>query len=793
MLNAIGRGRKVTVSCSSSLFSHPNKLLKDHLTNVAKIGSAEVLSKPLDNIGSYSIEELANIVELCGFCHDLGKSTDFFQRYLFALEPDKSHLRAMQETHHGLLSAIITYYSFRQCCDDEFLAYLSYLVVKRHHGNFRNVVDESKVTIKDLEILQIQAESIDGSVFANMVSELRCRGFKGEPSVKLIPNWIESFPDDMRRSRRQLRKLGNKRDVMPYMLLNFIFSVLIDADKSDAVFSRSIDRVCVNMNESIVDAYKSTFVSSNTQINNLRETAYREIIDTNIDIDKKIYSINLPTGLGKTLSSFAFALKLRRNIIEQKGYVPRIIYSLPFLSIIDQNGREYEKVLRSSGISTETGVLLKHHHLTDISYESKESEFDIKEAKLLIEGWNSEIIVTTFVQLFHTLMSNRNSTLRKFHRICGSIILLDEIQSVPTKYWGLLEELFKELAYEFGCYIIFITATDPYIIARDELVPLVDSEKYFANANLDRVVLRPILDRDMLLEEFIDFIEIEDDKRYLFVFNTINSAKKFYELLSKKVDKDEIVFLSTHVVPKERLSRIEDMKEKKYRYAVTTQLIEAGVDIDYDIVYRDFAPLDCINQAAGRCNREGKGKGDVYIVSLRDENRRFASYIYDSILLDITREILKGSDSIDERDFLELIDEYYDQVKDRKSYDESRKLLDAVYKMKYTSIDGSPCIADFRLINDDMYKIDIFIEIDDYAEQLWAMYIGLKDISEPIERRAKFDSFKADFYQYIISVPATVENFPVLNEGFGYINRFSKKDYYDPVTGYICEDQIFIW
>lgn len=775
----------VTASCSSRLYSHPNKLLSDHLINVATIASTELLNKPIKGFGSYSSEDLRRVIELCGFCHDIGKSTSYFQKYLFAFEHEKKRLKMMPETHHGLFSAIVTYYCVKQYCDDEFLAYISFLVVKRHHGNFRNVVDESKINMQDVKILRRQLDSIDFLKFDKMVDILCSRGFKGSLSADVFSGWIDNFPDEMRKYRCSLRRLGRKQSVMPYMLLNFLFSILIDADKCDAVFDRKIDRVYVDMDESIVETYKSTFSPSNSKINILRDKAYEEIVDTDVDLDERIYSINLPTGLGKTLSSFAFALKLRRKAIDKKGYVPRIIYSLPFLSIIEQNGKEYENILKSAELSIDTNILLKHHYLSDVYYDDGENEFDTQQAKFLIEGWNSEIIVTTFVQFFHTLMSNRNSVLRKFHKISGSIILLDEIQSIPIKYWDLMEELFKVLVYEFECYIVFITATDPYIMSEDEFIPLVDSEKYFKDKNLDRVVLKPFLDKDMSLEEFVEFVELKEDKSYLFVLNTINCAKKFYGLLKGRVDEDEIAFLSTHVVPKERLNRIQDIKNKKYKYAVTTQLIEAGVDIDYDVVYRDFAPLDSINQTAGRCNREGEGKGEVYIVSLRDENQRYANYIYDPVLLDITRNILKYKGSIEERTFLSLIQEYYAQVKNRKSYSESKKLLEAVYKMKYTSVDGSPCISNFRLIEDNVPRMDVFIELDDYAEQLWNMYKNLKNIKNPIERKAKFDSFKAEFYQYVISVSTTAAKFSALNEGIGYIDSFSKADYYDTITGYI--------
>ena len=598
-----------------------------------------------------------------------------------------------------------------------------------------------------------------------MISKISSNGFKGKLSAEILPEWLNNFPDEMRRLRRILRRLDRQEDIMPYVLLNFLFSILIDSDKTDAVFSRNINRAQLDLDENIVDLYKATFFIDKSKLDLLREEAYLDIVNTDININERIYSINLPTGMGKTLSSFAFALKLRNRIAKEKGYIPRIIYSLPFLSIIEQNGKVYEKVLENASIHAATNVLLKHHHLTDIYYDDGENEFDTHQAKFLIEGWNGEIIITTFVQFFHTLMTNRNSALRKFHKIAGSIVLLDEIQSIPVKYWMLLEYLFKILANYFECYFVFITATDPYIIDRTECTALTDTKKYFQSKELDRVLLKPLLGRDMTLEEFIDFLELEEDKNYLFVLNTINSAKQFYELLRARVGNSKITYLSTHVTPKERLSRIKEMKEKKYCFAVTTQLIEAGVDIDYDIVYRDFAPLDSINQTAGRCNREGEGKGEVYIVSLRDENRRYAEYVYDSVLLDITKGLLINRESIAEGEFFNLIEEYYRQVKGRKSFNESRQLLNAVYQLKYTSIDGSHSIADFKLIDENIPRIGVFVELDEYGEKLWKMYMELKEIENPVERKIKFDNFRAEFYQYVISVPVNVKNLPVIVEG----------------------------
>ena len=121
-----------------------------------------------------------------------------------------------------------------------------------------------------------------------------------------------------------------------------------------------------------------------------------------------------------------------------------------------------------------------------------------------------------------------------------------------------------------------------------------------------------------------------------------------------------------------------------------------------------MAPLDSINQAAGRCNRHGTSKGEIIVVSLKDERRAYASFIYDPVLLDITRRILSNKEFIEEKEFLQTIDEYYVQVQAKKSNDISRGILEAVYKMKYESVDDSTCIADFKLIKED-YPKSVFL------------------------------------------------------------------------------------
>ncbi|VVB92955.1 CRISPR-associated nuclease/helicase Cas3 [uncultured archaeon] len=781
---------------SSDLYSHPGRLLEDHLIGVANLSELFCQDKLFPEK-----EILKRLVRIIALSHDLGKSTTFFQNYLKAEEKEKIKLKNQPETRHGFFSAVCAYYLVKEYLDRTkgnagYYPFFAFEVVKRHHGNLRDLKDEVFFDEDDKILINNQLKNIKEENFIILTQHLFDAGLPIKLTKKIVSEWIDTFPGKLKEYKKPLRQ--DSGDASNYLLLNLLYSILLDSDKSDVVvreisyFERQTGSILAN----IVDRYKSKQSFQDSPINAIRESAYSEVINKDIDIEKKFYSINLPTGLGKTLISLSFALKLRElvNNKTQGKFVPRIIYALPFLSIIEQNSDVFEKVLKANGITPYSNILLKHHHLSEISYQiNKNEEFESDSAKIMIEGWNSEIIVTTFVQLFHTLLTNRNKNLRKFHRVNNSIIILDEIQSIPIKYWLLIKTIFKFLTEKLNVYVIFVTATEPLIIENKDMVSLVDRDKYFQKMN--RVKLKLSLDKDLTLEELYSTFKIEHCRRYLFIFNTISAAKKYYELA--KVDHKDISFLSTHIIPKERLARIEDIKKGKFKIVITTQLVEAGVDIDFDVVVRDIAPLDSINQASGRCNRNnfGKEKGEVYVFSLKDEKgKKYSSYVYDSVLLDITKKILGKHQEIQEQEFLELINNYYKETSEKKSPDESNKILEAIGKLRYDSSDENTSISNFKLIEEDYSKKDVFIEIDENAEEVWRKYLDLK-CKDLFERKKTFDSFKSDFYQYVISIPANVKNSPPEVGFLSYVRNAVLSDYYDLEIGFITKDErsVVIW
>ncbi len=762
----------------SNLFSHPERFLEDHTSCVIEL--ANRFLAPIDNF-SQDFKDLLTIITLS---HDIGKSTKFFQEYI---RGDKT-LRNRQETKHALLGAIVSLHLANKHLSENnlFLLSLSFVLPKRHHSNLKNFLSEFFLDDNELEILQKQIASIDKQKFQIFLQNIKnCDKKLADFTFDEIDfNTIKTL---LTRIRRFIRKLKDEKSLDYYIDTVLFFSLLLDADKSDVGIQtdKKILFQKISLQPDIVDNFIQTFKPGNSIITQLRREAYEEVSRQKIDINQKIYTLTLPTGLGKTLISFKTALKIADEVKKQKGDDLKIIYCLPFLSIIEQNFQVFEEVLRKNGIKPDSATLLKHHHLSGFAYK-KQEEFDYDTSRILIEGWNAKIVVTTFLQFFYSLIGNKNRMLRKFHKFANAVIILDEVQSIPHKYWLLLREVLTQMARKFNFYIIFTTATQPMIFEKHfELA----SQSYFEKLNRYDVNVDK---KAKTLIDFFDDLKI-NDKSHLFILNTVGSAKKLYEIVKNGY---EVTFLSTHIVPKERIKRIQELKQHKKQVAISTQLIEAGVDIDFDIVYRDFAPFDSLNQSAGRCNREGKkNRGNFHIIKLIDDNGRlYGSYIYDSVLLNATDEILTNS-TYTEQEFIQLINSYFHKIMQIKSDKISLDLLEMLYSLKF-SAPKEPSqinsIEDFILIKEDSYKQDVFIEIDDEAKEVWKTYINIWEIEDLFEKKKAFDAIKAKFYKFVVSVPIQENTPPILNN-FYYVSFDSLADYYNLETGFIPKREYYVY
>ncbi len=325
-----------------------------------------------------------------------------------------------------------------------------------------------------------------------------------------------------------------------------------------------------------------------------------------------LFSLTVPTGGGKTLAALAFALKQAATHRNQRGEdsLRRLIYVAPYLTILDQNGRVIREAL---GLARNDPAFFEHHSLAEPP-DWKEEETDPGSAARRAENWDAPIILTSNVQFFESLFSNKPGRCRKLHNIARSVIILDECQTLPPDLVAPTCAMLRQLVDRLGCSVLLCTATQP-AFDHPELKP---HERLGANeiilpdlnlfARLKRIVLTwPAKD------EVMDWPEIARhmvrERAALCVVNTRRAARELFAELRNNTQARNVFHLSTSMCPAHRLAILDRVRNLLLTgepcYLVSTQLIEAGVDVDFPFVMRELAPLEAVIQASGRCNREG--------------------------------------------------------------------------------------------------------------------------------------------------------------------------------------------
>jgi CRISPR-associated endonuclease/helicase Cas3 len=341
-----------------------------------------------------------------------------------------------------------------------------------------------------------------------------------------------------------------------------------------------------------------TSYSPTTKVNQNRSTILRYCLDT-AGLRPGLFSLTVPTGGGKTLSSLAFALK---HAI--KYDLKRIIYVIPYTSIIEQNADVFRQILGEEAV-------LEHHS----NFEPKEEDHN---SRLATENWDAPLIVTTNVQFFESLFGSRSSQCRKIHNIARSVVILDEAQMLPVPLLKPSLEALKELSSSYGTTIVLCTATQPALSKSSEFKEGLEGVQeiipdpmglYRAFKKVDMSYLSTLTDEELAKK-------LMSKKQVLCIVNTRRHARQVYELIR---DGQGGFHLSALMCPAHRTKVIwkirKSLEENKPCRVVSTQLIEAGVDIDFPVVFRSLSGIDSIAQAAGRCNREGRlpQNGQVYV------------------------------------------------------------------------------------------------------------------------------------------------------------------------------------
>lgn len=538
-------------------------LLKDHLEDTGAIASSFARA--------FDAEKLAYVA---GLLHDIGKYAPEFQ--------DRLEGRGIK-VDHSTPGAVVMEKRYGPSVG----RLLAYVISGHHCGlpDWGSIADES-------------------SLEARLTKELNdYQAFESEIALPLTAE--VAFPPI-----RPLIGAGFSAQ----FLIRFLYSCLVDADFLDteralnveqavarnpefslAELSNRLDRVldnlCSKAPDTIVNKKRAEVLAS------CREKAKH---------GPGLFTLTVPTGGGKTLSSLSFAL--RHALTYHKD---RVIYVIPYTSIIEQNASVFRKILGDR-------YVLEHH--SNLSYPLVQAEIESENAtdisqrlRLATENWDMPIIVTTNVQFFESLFAARSSKCRKLHNISNSVVIIDEAQMIPTGYLKPCLNAVVELVTNYRATVVLCTATQPAIkqlLPEGTRITEITDNPDELYEKLRRVKVRDI--GTPTDDELLD--KLAEHDQVLCIVNSKKHARVLYE----KLHTEDAFHLSTRMCPAHRTEVLKAIKERlgagSKCQVVSTQLVEAGVDLDFPVVYRSMAGIDSIAQAAGRCNREGlRSEGQVYV------------------------------------------------------------------------------------------------------------------------------------------------------------------------------------
>jgi CRISPR-associated endonuclease/helicase Cas3 len=545
--------------------------LVDHLKSVSRLAGSFALP--------FGAEEIAAAL---GRLHDLGKFSDSFQQYL--LDCHRGIRRQPGSAPHKQHGAMVLLDQM-----GELGQYLAPLVFGHHGGipsvgALKNELMRSGVPVAEVASVQQRANSA---------------GCGNGP--------LHGF---------NLPPLGSHEQAQLYF--RFLFSALVDADALDteAHFQPAAAAGRIAPEWDPASLLKTLMTDSlrfaggpHSAVNEVRRDVLESCIDAGAQNSPGFFNLTVPTGGGKTRSSLAFAL----SHAAVHG-LRRVVYAIPFTSIVDQTAEAFRSLFPRM-----PGLVLEHHSAVAAPERfglGSEDRVDPSDRWRLLasENWDAPIVVTTTVQLFESLFSNQPGACRKLHRLAGSVLVLDEVQTIPSNLLQPILLTLRSLVETFGATVVLCTATQPsfeqgtrYWSGIGPTVPIVPEEK--RRAHFDR--LRRV--RYRVETESLDWVDVaarmRENGSALCVVNARADALALMDALDPEDDDDAVFHLSTLMCGHHRRQVLATVRDRLARGLPTllasTQVVEAGVDIDFPAVFRAMGPLDRIIQSAGRCNREG--------------------------------------------------------------------------------------------------------------------------------------------------------------------------------------------
>lgn len=659
-------------------------------------GQRHLLAEHLSSVGSiaYGFAGLANWaseVKLAGLLHDLGKYGDRFQARLRGEDSGLDHWS------QGAWQAL-----------KEYRALAATLAIEGHHiglqqGNkdsLKRLLPENLTNNHWLHLDLSDPDSI------RLVERARADGLDFiKPEKPVLSSW--------------------KRAVSSMLDVRFLFSCLVDADflDTEAHFNG--------------DAHGKQYRAAGPQLDAAAALAALERhmvnrIDTSTQADAQVlavrkslwqacgvaaerapglFTLTAPTGSGKTLAMLRFALEhAARNKLKH------IILAVPFLTVIEQTARTYREVFSDFP----ENFLLEHHSLAGLGEESEKRDAEGTQEcqrRLLAENWDAPIVLTTNVQLLESLFSNRPSTCRKLHNLMESVILFDEAQSLPQHLAVPTLSALSHLSMAYGSSVLFATATQPAFSGLDEAI-----RKHAINGwnPIETVPDHPALFEKLKRVKVswprsgqkTPWVNLANDVRETGqVLVVLNLKRHALALLDELKDVDGIFHLSTNLCAEHRRAVLDNvrvrLKQGKSCRLISTQCVEAGVDVDFPKIFRALAPLEAIVQAAGRCNREGRmnvqGKLGEIVVFDPEENggwrRRYPTHAYYQAT-EVTRTLLTEHGNLDIND-PGIFQNYYQRLYDLN--DPASQNIDLVSAIQ--ALDFVEIARLYRLIEQDAVQV----------------------------------------------------------------------------------------
>lgn len=506
---------------------------------------------------------------LAGMAHDIGKYSDEFQRRIRGASIRVDHATA------GALE-----------CSRLEQPFASYAVMG-HHGGLPDRGGNTDPT--------------DDPTYCARIARA-CAG-------KLRP--YHAYASEVSLPHAALPSLDRSSPLECAFFIRMLYACLVDADALDTEAFMSgceRERIDVTMDALVakLDAYCARWFPPKSPLNEKRCAILRQCEAAGDAQAPGLFTLTVPTGGGKTVASLAFALHHARAHGKQ-----RVIYVIPYTSIIEQNAGKFREILGDA-------YVLEHHSgvLYDVDGASDEADPDTARKAAAVENWDSPIVVTTAVQFFESLFANRSSKCRKLHHIANSVVIFDEAQMLPRPFLRPCVYAIAQLVQHFRVSAVLCTATQPALqgIFR-EFAPSLHAREICPGldfADFKRTSFRRAgrLSLDDLGER------LSHERQVLCIVNTRKAAREIFDRLPK----EGAFHLSTMMAPIHRRAALETIRKRLKDgltcRVVSTSLIEAGVDVSFPAVYREEAGLDSILQAAGRCNREGKDPAEESIVTI---------------------------------------------------------------------------------------------------------------------------------------------------------------------------------